>query len=37
MTLEDVRQKIDEIDGKLLPLFEERMDCSKEVARIKKG
>ena len=37
MTLDEIRKKIDEIDGRLLPLFEDRMDCSKEVARIKKG
>ncbi len=36
MTLEETRTKIDEIDSKLLPLFEARMDCSREVAEIKK-
>lgn len=36
MTLEEVRQKIDEIDSQLLPLFQARMDCAREVAAIKK-
>ena len=30
-----VRQTIDEIDRQLLPLFLRRMECSKEVARLK--
>ncbi len=34
--LELVREKIDEIDSKLLPLFMERMKCSEEVAELKR-
>ncbi len=36
MDLKDIRQKIDEIDEKLLPLFIERMSLSNEVAKYKK-
>ena len=36
MTLEEIRKRIDEIDGKLLPLFLARMDCAREVAAVKK-
>ena len=36
MDLKDTRQKIDEIDEKLLPLFIERMSLSNEVAKYKK-
>jgi len=37
MDLTDIRQKIDKIDEKLLPLFIERMNISKEVAEYKKA
>ena len=33
--LEIQRKKIDEIDSKLLPLFLERMNCSKAIADYK--
>lgn len=36
MTLEEIRRRIDEIDGQLLPLFLARMDCAREVAAVKK-
>lgn len=36
MDLTEIRNKIDEIDSKLLPLFLERMSLSKEVADYKK-
>ena len=36
MTLEEIRRKIDAIDSQLLPLFQARMDCAKEVAAVKK-
>ena len=36
MTLEEIRKKIDAIDAQLLPLFEARMDCAREVAAVKK-
>ncbi len=36
MTLDEIRNKIDEIDAKLLPLFMARMDCAKQVAAVKK-
>ena len=35
MTLEEVRRQIDAIDSQLIPLFCRRMDCSREVAKIK--
>mgnify|MGYP000063835705 FL=1 len=35
MTLEEVRRQIDAIDSQLVPLFCRRMDCSREVAKIK--
>ncbi len=35
--LEAQRKKIDEIDSKLLPLFLERMECSKAIADYKKA
>ena len=35
MSLEEIRQKIDEIDSQLLPLFVERMKCAEEVAKTK--
>jgi chorismate mutase/prephenate dehydratase len=35
MTLEEIRNEIDEIDSQLLPLFIKRMHCSEQVARIK--
>lgn len=35
MTLEEVRRRIDAIDSQLVPLFCQRMDCSREVAKIK--
>jgi len=37
MDLSEIRKKIDEIDGKLLPLFLERMNLSAEVAAYKKA
>lgn len=37
MDLKDIRKKIDAIDEKLLPLFLERMELSKEVAEYKKA
>ncbi len=36
MDLKDIRKKIDAIDEKLLPLFLERMELSREVAEYKK-
>ena len=35
MMLEDIRKDIDRIDGQLVPLLDERMKCSLEVAKIK--
>lgn len=35
MTLEEVRRRIDAIDSQLVPLFCQRMNCSREVAKIK--
>ena len=35
MSLSEIRQKIDEIDSQLLPLFIERMKCSEQVAKNK--
>lgn len=35
--LKDLRNKIDEIDSKLLPLFLERMECSRQVAEYKRA
>lgn len=35
--LKDLRNKIDEIDSKLLPLFLERMECSRNVAEYKRA
>lgn len=35
MELSEIREKIDEIDKKLLPLFLERMSLSMEAARYK--
>ena len=35
MKLEDIRKDIDRIDGQLVPLLDERMKCSLEVAKIK--
>lgn len=37
MDLSEIRKRIDEIDGKLLPLFLERMNLSAEVAAYKKA
>ena len=37
MSLEETRVKIDEIDRELIPLLKKRMECSLEVARIKKA
>lgn len=34
--LKEIREEIDEIDSKLLPLFLKRMDCSVRVAEVKK-
>ena len=36
MTLDEIRQEIDSIDGQLLPLFIKRMNCAEQVAEIKK-
>lgn len=36
MTLSEIRKRIDEIDAQILDLFLQRMECSAEVARIKK-
>ena len=35
MELDDIREKIDEIDSELLPLFIRRMECAEKVAEIK--
>jgi chorismate mutase/prephenate dehydratase len=35
MTIEDWRRKIDEIDSKLVELFNERSKCAIEIGRIK--
>ncbi len=37
MTLDEIRLEIDAIDRKLIPLINKRMECSLEVARIKKA
>ena len=37
MSIEDWRKRIDEIDGKLLQLFNERTRCVIEVGKIKKA
>ena len=37
MTIEDWRKRIDEIDGKLLELLNERTRCVIEVGKIKKA
>lgn len=37
MSLDDIRQKINEIDAALLPLFLDRLDCAREVAAYKKA
>jgi chorismate mutase-like protein len=37
MSIEDWRKRIDEIDGKLLELFNERTRCVIEVGKIKKA
>lgn len=37
MSLDEIRKKIDGIDSKLIPLINERMDCSLEVAKIKRA
>jgi chorismate mutase/prephenate dehydratase len=36
MTLDEIREEINRIDEKLLPLFLARMECAKKVAKIKK-
>ncbi len=36
MTLDEIRTRIDEIDGQLLPLFLKRLDLAKRVAEVKK-
>nr|WP_319489145.1 prephenate dehydratase [uncultured Caproiciproducens sp.] len=36
MTLDEIREEIDGIDTKLLPLFTQRMECAKKVATVKK-
>lgn len=35
-SLEETREKINTIDEQLVPLFLERMECSVEVAKVKK-
>ena len=35
--LTEIRQRIDQIDQKMLALFKERMGCSAEVAEYKRG
>lgn len=37
MTLEQIREKIDQIDNQLVTLFTERMEAAGQVAEIKKG
>lgn len=37
MSLDDIRQKINEIDAALLPLFLDRLDCARAVAAYKKA
>ncbi len=37
MTLDECRQRLNEIDGRMLSLFEDRMDIVREVARIKQA
>jgi chorismate mutase-like protein len=37
MTIEDWRRKIDEIDGKLVELLNERSKCAIEIGKIKKA
>lgn len=34
-TLDQIRARIDEIDSQLLPLFLERLECSRQVAQVK--
>ena len=36
MTLEELRARIDAIDGELLPLFLRRMECAEKVAEVKR-
>ena len=36
MELDEIRAKIDGIDGEIIKLFEDRMACAKEVAEYKK-
>ncbi len=37
MSLDEIRLKIDEIDRELVPLLKKRMECSLEVAKIKRA
>ena len=37
MSLDEIRVKIDDIDAQLIPLLKKRMECSLEVAKIKKA
>lgn len=37
MNLNEIRAKIDQIDAKLAPLIKQRMECSLEVAKIKRA
>ncbi|MGN0771107.1 MAG: prephenate dehydratase [Christensenellales bacterium] len=37
MGLDEIRAKIDEIDGEIIKLFDERMECAKQVAEFKKN
>ena len=37
MSLDALRKEIDEIDSKLVKLFEERMNTAKKIAAVKKG
>ena len=35
MSLEDIRKEINEIDDKMRTLFDARMECATEVAKVK--
>lgn len=37
MSLDEIRLKIDEIDRQLIPLLKQRMECSLEVAKVKRA
>ena len=36
MDIKDLRKNIDEIDGKLVELFQKRMETAKDIAEYKK-